>query len=168
MFKEIFDLQNQLNRRIIELDLLKLEEEAKIKWMKDFAIAFDQELKELIETLDLSIIFYGRRVHGTSSQNLNYAKIEIIDMLHFLVSMFLLAGESEINKNEIGKERIPEFDDIDIDRMLIYLSCRMSVLLYRFLIIFSGNGGLSNIPAGLPSSFIFTECLTCGMRWQKL
>jgi dimeric dUTPase (all-alpha-NTP-PPase superfamily) len=110
MLKEVYRMQKMFNNRVLGFDILRIErEEDRIKWLRNYLTAYDQELKELLESLDIRAVLVGAgksaghgRLAGfenapaervTDVQNI---KIEIVDMLHFLISMFQVIGEKEV------------------------------------------------------------------------
>lgn len=78
--REIFDLQWKLNVATLERIGLDYEEtirhaEHRPTWINNYRQAFSAELAELVREV---------QAHGMGTQN---AKIELVDMLHFLVSL---------------------------------------------------------------------------------
>jgi dimeric dUTPase (all-alpha-NTP-PPase superfamily) len=83
--KEIFDLQWKLNVHTLSkigLDYASTiaDPELKLTWIENYRKALSAELAELIREVD---------AYGTDTQN---GKVEIIDMLHFLVSLSHIVG----------------------------------------------------------------------------
>jgi hypothetical protein len=78
--KEIFDLQWKLNIYTLEkigIDFFSLLENQDLKtaWIEHYRKALSAELAELVREVDS---------YGTSTQN---GRVEVVDMLHFLVSL---------------------------------------------------------------------------------
>ncbi|MFH1435370.1 MAG: dUTP diphosphatase [Pseudomonadota bacterium] len=102
MLKEVYHMQRMFNNKVIGFDILAIEkEEERIKWFRNYLTAYDQELKELLESLDI------RRVAGcgkaqAGSLDLRNIKVEVVDMLHFLLSMFQVIGEKEVSSERLG------------------------------------------------------------------
>lgn len=92
--REIFALQRELNIVTLanagkDFDSTMRDPEQKIVWIENYRKALSAELAELIRDV---------RENGTGSRN---GKIEIIDILHFLVSLSQIVG--------VGPEDLPPF-----------------------------------------------------------
>ncbi len=92
--REIFDLQMQLNIKTLanagkDFKTTIGDPDQKLVWIENYRKALSAELAELIREV---------RDHGMSTQN---GKVEIIDMLHFLVSLSQIVG--------VGPEDLPSF-----------------------------------------------------------
>jgi dimeric dUTPase (all-alpha-NTP-PPase superfamily) len=90
--EEIFELQRQLNTFTLEKIGMNYEHtichpEDKLVWIENYRKALSAELAELIREVE---------EHGIGTQN---GKVEIVDMLHFLVSLshIVLLQPSEID-----------------------------------------------------------------------
>ena len=103
--EEIFKLQDQLNKRIgVNLDDLTQEE--KTKWVLNYARAMSQELAELTDSVPWK---WWANYQKFDEQN---AKVEIVDLFHFLVSLALSMGmtaedifKAYVQKNEVNHKR---------------------------------------------------------------
>lgn len=86
--EEIFESQIQLNKRI-NPDLYEVisDPEIKRKWFLNFERALSQEISEAIDCLDW-------KWWKKDSDDWDNIKIELVDMLHFWVSMCTIAGLS--------------------------------------------------------------------------
>jgi len=101
MLNDVYRMQRLFNNQVIGFDILAIEkEEDRIRWMRNYLTAYDQELKELLESLDLRCAMEVRRAAG--ALDIRNIKVEIIDMLHFLVSMFQVIGEKEIDAGSLA------------------------------------------------------------------
>ena len=94
LMRDIFSLQWKLNVHTLSncgLDFEKTmsDPEQKVVWIENYRKALSAELAELIREV---------RDHGLSTQN---GKVEIIDILHFLVSLSQIVG--------VGPEETPPF-----------------------------------------------------------
>ncbi len=99
MLAEIYQAQRRLNERTVGFDVLSITDEAKrLEWFRNYLTAWDQELKELIESLDLDAVVRGRLTDGFMLDVRN-VRVEVVDMLHFLMSMFQVIGEPEIRES---------------------------------------------------------------------
>ncbi len=111
MFEEVYRLQRELNNRVLGFDIMQItSEEEKLKWFRNYLTAYDQELKELVGSMDLTLLWgdsflrnarkqEGKLVGDTAVNvmvDIQNVRIEIVDMLHFLVSMFQVIGEKNL------------------------------------------------------------------------
>ena len=98
-------MQADLNRRIgVELD--GLNEEEKTKWVLNYSRAMQQELAELIDSVPWK---WWAKYQDFDEQN---AKVEVVDLFHFLVSLAQVLGmspddvyEAYVKKNKVNHER---------------------------------------------------------------
>jgi len=93
--REIFSLQMELNIQTLanagkDFESTMNDPEQRPVWIENYRKALSAELAELIREV---------RDHGLGTQN---GKVEIIDILHFLVSLSQIVG--------IGPEDLPSFD----------------------------------------------------------
>jgi dimeric dUTPase (all-alpha-NTP-PPase superfamily) len=103
--EEIFQLQKKLNERIgVNLD--QLDEAAKTQWLLNYTRAMQQELAELVDSVPWK---WWAKYQTFDEQN---AKVEIIDLFHFLISAAQVMGlsandvyESYLKKNKVNLER---------------------------------------------------------------
>ncbi len=99
---ELFRLQKLLNERIgIQTD--KMSEEERIKWILNYCRAMSQEIAELTDSVPWK---WWAKYQQFDKQN---AKVEIIDLLHFLISLAQVLGmnaddlyEGYVKKNKIN------------------------------------------------------------------
>jgi dimeric dUTPase (all-alpha-NTP-PPase superfamily) len=110
--EEIFRLQRQLNvftLRNIGLDYEQTigHPEEKLVWIENYRKALSAELAELIREVE---------AYGIGSQN---GKVEIVDMLHFLVSLSLIVG--------VGPHQVPE--DVALTNGDDFCGCAMRTFL---------------------------------------
>jgi len=101
----MFDLQKNLNKRI-GVDTDNMNEQDRIKWILNYSRALGQELAELIDSVPWK---WWAKYQTFDIQN---ARVEIIDMFHFLISLAQTAGLSadevfEIysKKNKVNHQR---------------------------------------------------------------
>lgn len=105
MLKNMFALQKELNARIgVKTD--DFTEEDKVKWVLNYSRALSQELAELIDSVPWK---WWAKYQKFDEQN---AKVEIIDMFHFLISLAQVVGLSAEDvfavyeqKNKVNHER---------------------------------------------------------------
>jgi dimeric dUTPase (all-alpha-NTP-PPase superfamily) len=103
--EEIFQLQKKLNERIgVKLD--DLDEAAKTEWLLNYVRAMQQELAELVDSVPWK---WWAKYQTFDEQN---AKVEIIDLFHFLISAAQVMGlsaedvyASYVKKNQVNLER---------------------------------------------------------------
>lgn len=103
--EEIFQLQKTLNERIgVKLD--NLDEAEQTEWLLKYVRAMQQELAELVDSVPWK---WWAKYQEFDAQN---AKVEIIDMFHFLISAAQVFGlsaddvyQSYLKKNKVNMER---------------------------------------------------------------
>jgi dimeric dUTPase (all-alpha-NTP-PPase superfamily) len=103
--EEIFQLQKQLNERIgVKLD--DLSEEEQTEWLLKYVRAMQQEMAELVDSVPWK---WWAKYQEFDAQN---AKVEIIDLFHFLISAAQVFGlsaddvyQSYLKKNKVNMER---------------------------------------------------------------
>jgi dimeric dUTPase (all-alpha-NTP-PPase superfamily) len=84
---QIFALQNQLNERIgISAD--KLNDKERQHWLLQYCRAMNQEVAELTDCVPWK---WWAKYQQLDLQN---ARVEIVDLLHFLISLAQVAGMS--------------------------------------------------------------------------
>jgi len=103
--QEIFEMQYQLNKRI-GIDTANMSDEEKIKWVLNYSRALQQENAELIDSVPWK---WWAKYQNFDQQN---ARVEVVDMLHFLVSMAQVLGmtaddfyQAYAKKNQINHGR---------------------------------------------------------------
>lgn len=103
--ENIFGLQEQLNRRI-GVEMSGLNDEEKTHWILNYIRAMQQELAELTDSVPWK---WWAKYQEFDQQN---AKVEIIDLFHFLISMAQVMGmtaedvhEAYLKKNKVNHER---------------------------------------------------------------
>lgn len=103
--ENIFDLQEQLNCRIgVRMDEMNDEDQA--KWILNYVRAMQQELAELTDSVPWK---WWANYQEFDKQN---AKVEIVDLFHFLISMAQVMGmtaedvhEAYLKKNKVNHNR---------------------------------------------------------------
>ena len=104
-FENIFELQDQLNRRIgVEMD--KMNDEQRCKWILNYVRAMQQELAELTDSVPWK---WWAKYQDFDKQN---AKVEIVDLFHFLISLAQVMGmtaddvfQAYLKKNKVNHKR---------------------------------------------------------------
>lgn len=103
--EKIFKLQEKLNIKI-GIDVKKMSNEEKIQWILNYTRAMQQEVAELIDSLPWK---WWANYQKFDKQN---AKVEVIDILHFLISIAQLLDISCIDlykayleKNHVNHHR---------------------------------------------------------------
>jgi len=104
-FEEIFRMQDALNRRI-GVALPPLSDEEKAKWILNYTRAMQQEIAELIDSVPWK---WWAKYQKFDEQN---ARVEIVDLFHFLISMAQTLGMSAddvfqayVKKNQVNFQR---------------------------------------------------------------
>jgi dimeric dUTPase (all-alpha-NTP-PPase superfamily) len=103
--RELFRMQHALNQRIgVNTD--SMSEEEKTKWMLNYCRAMTQELAELTDSVPWK---WWAKYQKFDEQN---ARVEIVDLLHFLISAAQVLGMSAddvfnayVKKNEVNFKR---------------------------------------------------------------
>lgn len=101
----IFELQKSLNKRI-GVDTDSMNEEEQIKWTLNYCRALSQETAELTDSVPWK---WWAKYQKFDKQN---AKIEVVDMFHFLISLAQVLGltaddvyNGYIQKNKVNFSR---------------------------------------------------------------
>lgn len=104
-FRELFRMQEGLNQRI-GVRTNGLSEEEKTKWLLNYCRAMSQELAELTDSVPWK---WWAKYQKFDEQN---AKVEVVDLFHFLISMAQVLGMSAddvfsayVKKNEVNFKR---------------------------------------------------------------
>ncbi|HCR31057.1 MAG TPA: dUTPase [Opitutae bacterium] len=102
---QIFEMQEELNSRI-GVDLKNIDQEEKTKWILNYTRAMQQELAELTDSVPWK---WWAKYQDFDEQN---AKVEVVDLFHFLVSLAQTLGmtaddvfEAYIAKNKVNHQR---------------------------------------------------------------
>lgn len=103
--EQVFLLQKELNERI-GVNLEGLSEEGRTQWILNYTRAMQQEMAELIDSVPWK---WWAKYQKFDEQN---AKVEIVDLFHFLVSLAQVMGmtaddiyEAYLKKNKVNHER---------------------------------------------------------------
>ncbi len=103
--RELFRMQQALNLRI-GVDTTSMDEAEKTKWILNYCRAMGQELAELTDSVPWK---WWAKYQKFDEQN---ARVEVVDMLHFLISMAQVLGMSAddlfqayLKKNEVNFKR---------------------------------------------------------------
>lgn len=105
MLEEIFACQQALNQRI-GVDTTRLAEDQQVHWLLQYSRALTQETAELVDSLPWK---WWAKYQCYDRENV---RVEIVDLLHFLVSLAQVAGlsardvhELYMKKNEVNFRR---------------------------------------------------------------
>ncbi|MFH1066402.1 MAG: dUTPase [bacterium] len=103
--EEIFRMQRELNQRI-GVDTSSMNEEERKKWILNYCRAMTQELAELTDCVPWK---WWAKYQKFDEQN---ARVEIVDLFHFLVSLAQCAGmtaedifQAYVKKNKVNHQR---------------------------------------------------------------
>ena len=101
----IFEMQDTLNQRI-GVVTENLSDEEKTKWVLNYTRAMQQEIAELIDSVPWK---WWAKYQEFDEQN---AKVEIVDLFHFLISMAQVMGmtpddvyNAYVKKNQVNHNR---------------------------------------------------------------
>ena len=101
----IYEMQDNLNQRIGDVTE-NLSEEEKTKWVLNYTRAMQQEIAELIDSVPWK---WWAKYQEFDEQN---AKVEIIDLFHFLISLAQVMGmtpddvyNAYVKKNQVNHNR---------------------------------------------------------------
>ena len=103
--ENIFKLQEELNLRIgVKMD--DMDDEERSKWILNYVRAMQQELAELTDSVPWK---WWASYQDFDKQN---AKVEIVDLFHFLISLAQVMGmsaedvhEAYLKKNQVNHDR---------------------------------------------------------------
>ena len=105
MLRQLFEKQDELNRRI-GVDCGNLDEDGQTKWVLNYCRAMSQELAELTDSVPWK---WWAKYQEFDRQN---AKVEVVDLFHFLISLALVLGMSAddvfdlyMEKNKVNHAR---------------------------------------------------------------
>lgn len=103
--EEIFRLQAELNQRV-GVDTTSLPEEKQPEWVLNYTRAMQQELAELTDSVPWK---WWAKYQEYDKQN---ARVEVVDLFHFLVSLAQVLGmsaedvyEAYLKKNKVNHSR---------------------------------------------------------------
>ena len=103
--ENIFDLQEQLNARI-GVNMKDMDDDERAKWILNYVRAMQQELAELTDSVPWK---WWANYQAFDKQN---AKVEIVDLFHFLISLAQVMGmnaedihEAYLKKNKVNHDR---------------------------------------------------------------
>lgn len=103
--ENIFELQEQLNSRI-GVNMNEMNDEERAKWILNYVRAMQQELAELTDSVPWK---WWAKYQEFDKQN---AKVEIVDLFHFLISLAQVMGmsaadvhEAYLKKNKVNHNR---------------------------------------------------------------
>ncbi|MBI5486924.1 MAG: dUTP diphosphatase [Deltaproteobacteria bacterium] len=94
MLAEIFDCQKALNKRI-GVDTDAMDEEQQVNWLLNYSRALSQETAEMIDSVPWKWWAKYQKYDRANVQ------VEIVDMLHFLVSLAQVAGLTAADVHEL-------------------------------------------------------------------
>lgn len=102
---EIFNLQEKLNTKI-GVNMNEMNDEDRAKWILNYIRAMQQELAELTDSVPWK---WWAKYQEFDKQN---ARVEIVDLFHFLISLAQVMGmsaddvyEAYLKKNKVNHNR---------------------------------------------------------------
>ena len=106
MFKEMFRMQTELNKRIGVGTPDTMTEEEQHKWILNYCRAMSQEIAELTDSVPWK---WWAKYQKFDKQN---ARVEVVDLMHFLISLAEILGmtaedvfEYYSQKNKVNLKR---------------------------------------------------------------
>ena len=103
--EELFRLQRSFNERI-GVRTEQFDQDLQVKWLLNYSRALGQELAELVDSVPWK---WWAKYQKFDEQS---ARVEVIDMLHFLISMAQALGMSAedvfqgyLKKNQVNLQR---------------------------------------------------------------
>jgi dimeric dUTPase (all-alpha-NTP-PPase superfamily) len=103
--EQIFQLQDQLNRRI-GINAAGLTDEERVQWILNYTRAMSQEIAELVDSVPWK---WWAKYQTFDVQN---ARVEVVDLFHFLVSIAQVLGmgaddvyQAYVKKNQVNHQR---------------------------------------------------------------
>lgn len=105
MLRKLWDKQEQLNK-MIGVDTSRLSEEEQVSWLLNYSRAMTQEIAELVDSVPWK---WWAKYQEFDKQN---ARVEIVDLFHFLISSAQVLGMSAedvfelyTKKHKVNKDR---------------------------------------------------------------
>jgi len=98
LLEDMFVKQAELNRRI-GVDTLALPEARQPEWILNYCRAMSQELAELTDSVPWK---WWAKYQTYNKQN---ARVEIVDLFHFLISLAQVAGLSAADVHRLYMEK---------------------------------------------------------------
>jgi len=101
MLNDMFDKQAQLNRRI-GVDCSQMNDPDQQKWLLNYCRAMTQEIAELTDSVPWK---WWAKYQTFDKQN---ARVEIVDLFHFLISAALVMGMSaeDVHRTYVEKNKV--------------------------------------------------------------
>ena len=110
MLKELFELQAELNRRIgFDADALRADFDPRVagKWLNDYIVATSNELEELRDcTFWKHWCTEAKEGRRFELHNLQNARVEVIDLLFFWISMAQCLGLSAEDVYDLYRQKL--------------------------------------------------------------
>ena len=98
LMQDMFDKQAELNRRI-GVDTVAMPEENQPQWILNYCRAMSPELAELTDSVPRK---WWAKYQTYNKQN---ARVEIVDLFHFLISLAQVAGLSAADVHRLYLEK---------------------------------------------------------------
>ncbi len=100
LIKEIWDIQADLNRRVIDnYDSIPQDPQKQAEWIRNYCLAISQEVSE---TIDSTPWKWWKKM-DLDTENI---KVEIVDIFHFLVSLAQVTGMSAEDFVDLYKKKL--------------------------------------------------------------
>ena len=98
LLQDMFEKQAELNRRI-GVDTVTMPVEEQPKWILNYCRAMSQEVAELTDSVPWK---WWAKYQTYNQQN---ARVEIVDLFHFLISLAQVAGLSAADVHRLYMEK---------------------------------------------------------------
>ncbi len=97
--EQMFEMQRELNVRILGKDVDQLDEKEIAAWILNYARALQQETSELVDCVPWKWWAHYQKM------DLQNARVELIDIIHFVLSIAQVLGMSAEDIFEIYKKK---------------------------------------------------------------
>jgi dimeric dUTPase (all-alpha-NTP-PPase superfamily) len=102
----MFEMQRELNRRILGQEVELLHQEERAKWLLNYARALQQEVAELVDCVPWKWWAHYQKL------DIQNARVELIDIVHFVICIAQALGMTSedlfntyTKKNEVNHQR---------------------------------------------------------------
>ncbi|MDR1255000.1 MAG: dUTPase [Puniceicoccales bacterium] len=104
--EKIFEMQRELNVRILGKDVDRLHQKETAEWILNYARALQQEISELVDCVPWKWWAHYQKM------DIQNARVELVDIVHFVICLAQVLGMSAedlfnayLKKNEVNHHR---------------------------------------------------------------